>query len=62
MHDVYVRKVKILKKPKFDLGKFMELHGEVASSGKAGAEGEKVDRPDHYEPPRAAVRVETLLE
>jgi len=51
MHDVYVRKVKILKKPKFDLGKIMELHGEVASSGKAGAEGEKVDRPDHYEPP-----------
>merc|ERR1712183_877335 len=28
LHDVYVRKVKMLKKPKFELGKLMELHGE----------------------------------
>merc|ERR1711993_142937 len=28
LHDVFVRKVKILKKPKFDIGKLMELHGE----------------------------------
>ena len=29
----------------------MELHGEIAGSAKTGAEGEKVERPDHYEPP-----------
>ncbi|MBZ3890051.1 40S ribosomal protein S3a [Sciurus carolinensis] len=33
-HDVFVRKVKMLKKPKFELGKLMELHGEGSSSGK----------------------------
>ncbi|KAL3317997.1 40S ribosomal protein S3-1 [Cichlidogyrus casuarinus] len=39
-----VRKVKVLKRPKLDLGKLMDMHGD-----KAG-EGESVDR-DHYEPP-----------
>ncbi|TPX36054.1 hypothetical protein SeMB42_g07120 [Synchytrium endobioticum] len=28
LQNVYIRKVKILKAPKFDLGKLMELHGE----------------------------------
>jgi small subunit ribosomal protein S3Ae len=55
LHDVYVRKVKILKKPKFDLGKLMELHGEGSSSSSrpvaTGEGGEKVDRPEGYEPP-----------
>jgi small subunit ribosomal protein S3Ae len=57
LHDVCIRKVKILKKPKFDLGKLMDLHGEGSgSSGKGsaptgGEEGEKVARPDNYEPP-----------
>merc|ERR1719337_535114 len=27
LKDVYIRKVKILKKPKFDITKLMELHG-----------------------------------
>uniref|UniRef100_A0A8C1EH24 Small ribosomal subunit protein eS1 n=1 Tax=Cyprinus carpio carpio TaxID=630221 RepID=A0A8C1EH24_CYPCA len=44
LHDVYVRKVKMLKKPKFELGKLMELHGE-------GDTGAKVERADGYEPP-----------
>uniref|UniRef100_A0A8C0TNE6 Small ribosomal subunit protein eS1 n=1 Tax=Canis lupus familiaris TaxID=9615 RepID=A0A8C0TNE6_CANLF len=34
LHDVFVRKVKMLKKPKFELGKLMEFHGEGSSSGK----------------------------
>jgi len=57
LHDVFIRKVKILKKPKFDVGKLLDLHGEGTTSsstakpaaGESG--GEKVDRPDNYEPP-----------
>ena len=43
----------MLKKPKFELGKLMELHGEGGSSGKAaGDESDaKVERADGYEPP-----------
>merc|ERR1712150_241984 len=55
LHDVYVRKVKILRKPKFDVGKLMELHGDGGSSTTTktytGEGGEKVDRPEGYEPP-----------
>uniref|UniRef100_A0A8I3RU62 40S ribosomal protein S3a n=1 Tax=Canis lupus familiaris TaxID=9615 RepID=A0A8I3RU62_CANLF len=53
LHDVFVRKVKMLKKPKFELGKLMELHGEGGSSGKATGDetGAKVERADGYEPP-----------
>uniref|UniRef100_G3RMT5 Small ribosomal subunit protein eS1 n=1 Tax=Gorilla gorilla gorilla TaxID=9595 RepID=G3RMT5_GORGO len=45
LHDVFVRKVKMLKKPKFELGKLMELHGEGCSSGKATGDetGAKVE-------------------
>merc|ERR1712228_1066200 len=56
LKDVHIRKVKVLKKPRFDLNKLMEMHGE---SGKAIASGEdvgedvgtNVERPDNYEPP-----------
>nr|ABW90413.1 putative ribosomal protein S3a [Barentsia elongata] len=56
LHEVYVRKVKVMKKPKFDLGRLLEMHGEGGSAGKGGApsgdgEGAKVSRPDNYEPP-----------
>ncbi|XP_043837073.1 LOW QUALITY PROTEIN: 40S ribosomal protein S3a-like [Dromiciops gliroides] len=53
LHDVFVRKVKMLKKPKFELGKLMELHGEGGSSGKPSGDetGTKVERADGYEPP-----------
>jgi len=36
LKDVYVRKVKIIKKPKFDITKLMELHGD--GDGDAGVE------------------------
>ncbi|KAK2102632.1 40S ribosomal protein S3-1 [Saguinus oedipus] len=53
LHDVFIRKGKMLKKPKFELGKLMELHGEGSSSGKATGDetGAKVERADGYEPP-----------
>ncbi|ELW68624.1 40S ribosomal protein S3a [Tupaia chinensis] len=53
LHDVFVRKAKMLKKPTFELGKLMELHGEGSSSGKATGDetGAKVERADGYEPP-----------
>lgn len=56
LNDVYIRKVKVLKKPKFDLGRLMDVHGQggaasaAAVSGNADA-GTKIDRPDGYEPP-----------
>merc|ERR1712121_429802 len=55
LHDCYVRKVKCLKKPKFDVHKLMEMHESSGTTG--GGEtvdasgGVSVDRPDNYEPP-----------
>ena len=30
LQNVFIRKVKMLKKPKFDLTKLMEMHGDVS--------------------------------
>jgi len=43
LQDVFVRKVKVLKSPRFDITKLMELHGEVSAS--AEDTGSKVERP-----------------
>ncbi|KAF2885461.1 hypothetical protein ILUMI_20741 [Ignelater luminosus] len=53
LHDVYIRKVKVLKKPRFELSKLLELHGDggKGGSGEPGEAGAKVDRPEGYEPP-----------
>lgn len=53
LHDVFVRKVKMLKKPKFELGKLLEFHSEGSRSGKAtGDETDaKVEQADGYESP-----------
>merc|ERR1719384_985123 len=44
LKDVLVRKVKILKKPKFDITKLMELHTD---SGDAIDEGAAIGRPEN---------------
>ncbi|KAL1211650.1 Small ribosomal subunit protein eS1z [Cardamine amara subsp. amara] len=41
LQNVYIRKVKILKAPKFDLGKLMDVHGDVSAEDV----GVKVERP-----------------
>merc|ERR1712012_1099461 len=51
LHDVHIRKVKVMKRPRFDLNKLMDMHGE--GSGKAAvttdaATGEAVERPEGY--------------
>jgi len=49
LQEVHVRKVKVLKKPKVDLTKLMEMHGE---SGKVvKADGKEAVVTDNYEPP-----------
>nr|GMD71425.1 40S ribosomal protein S3a-like [Ipomoea batatas] len=40
LQNVFIRKVKILKAPKFDLGKLMEVHGDYTEDV-----GTKLDRP-----------------
>mmetsp|Transcript_3766 Transcript_3766/g.2488 ORF Transcript_3766/g.2488 Transcript_3766/m.2488 type:complete len:261 (-) Transcript_3766:42-824(-) len=49
LKDVYIRKVKTLKAPRFDITKLMEVHGsstEVSSAPISSIdEGSKVDRP-----------------
>jgi small subunit ribosomal protein S3Ae len=44
--------VKVLKKPRFDLSKLLDLHGDGGTSKTPGEDlGEKVDKPEGYEPP-----------
>lgn len=49
LQNVFIRKVKILKRPRFDLTKLMELHGPQANTA-----GAKVARPAAAAPAAAA--------
>merc|ERR1712058_210298 len=37
LKDVYIRKVKVLKRPRFELGKLMELHSDQGKGSNTGA-------------------------
>jgi small subunit ribosomal protein S3Ae len=37
LQNVFIRKVKVLKKPKFDLVKLMELHGDAGAEDSGAA-------------------------
>ncbi|CAJ0580628.1 unnamed protein product, partial [Mesorhabditis spiculigera] len=49
LQEVYIRKVKILKKPKFEMSRLLDVHGDASSA--VAADGTKIDRPAGYEPP-----------
>lgn len=51
--SILLLQVKVLKKPRFDVSKLLELHGDSgkATTGEPGEAGSKVDRPEGYEPP-----------
>jgi len=52
LYDVFIKKVKVLKRPRFDLGKLLDMHGEGKGAvAMETAEGEVVSRPEGYEPP-----------
>jgi small subunit ribosomal protein S3Ae len=45
LQNTFVRKVKLLRAPKFDVSKLMEVHGDYSAEAAAAAASEKVDRP-----------------
>ncbi|KAL9408148.1 hypothetical protein AB3S75_044435 [Citrus x aurantiifolia] len=52
LQNVFIRKVKILKAPKFDLGKLMEVHGDYSEDV-----GVKMERPADEPMPEAPTEV-----
>merc|ERR1712119_151637 len=55
LHDVHIRKCKLLKKPKIDITRLMDMHGEGGGRAQAkagsGEAGTKVPSGGAYEPP-----------
>jgi len=49
LQNVFIRKVKVLKTPKFDVAKLMELHSETTTA--VDETGAKVDRPAEFKEP-----------
>lgn len=51
IENCHISKVKVIKKPKLDLHRLAELHGDAGV--KTNSKGEKVERAGGYEPPVA---------
>lgn len=45
LRDCFIRKVKMLKKPKFDIAKLMELHGDAAGEDAGAGVARPEDAP-----------------
>eukprot|EP00040_Diaphanoeca_grandis_P038130 m.255843 g.255843 ORF g.255843 m.255843 type:complete len:262 (+) comp33950_c0_seq1:109-894(+) len=49
MDNVFIRKVKVLKKPKFDVARLLDLHGDTANAVKAdGTAIERTGQPTEF--------------
>lgn len=53
LHGIFVRKVQMMKRPKFELGKLREFHGDSSSLEKTteNEAGAKVEQADEYKSP-----------
>jgi small subunit ribosomal protein S3Ae len=47
--QAFIRKVKILKSPKFDLQKLLELHGDTTDTGSKVTGGKEFKEPEILE-------------
>ena len=62
LHDVFVRKVKILKKLKFEQGKLQSIMVKTIFGEATGDEtGAKVEWANGYEPPRICLKFRKLM-
>ena len=50
-HFRIILQVKVLRKPRFDINKLLELHGDGSGATVVDESGVQIERPEGYEPP-----------